>query len=222
MLYRTLCCLIVTCLFVTPASAGETQQTSTLTKVGSGTPKLTEEWWQWAMSASRSDSPVADLTGASCHVGQRGETWFLAGGFGSSKIRRTCVVPKGKSLFFPIINMVYWPTRYATTFTCEQAKTLAALNNDTAIDLFAEINGEAIGSLKQYRLASTKCFDVFARVPASLGPYKAFPSATDGYWLYIKPLPQGRHVLKFGGKYNRNSGDYGRMLQDIEYVLQVK
>ena len=99
--------------------------------------------------------------------------------------------------------MVYWPTRDATKFTCEKAKSLAALNKDTAVDLFAEIKGEAIDDLKQYRLGSIQCFGVFACVPSFLGPYKAFPPATDGYWLLVNPLPQGRHVIKFGGKYNR-------------------
>ncbi len=102
--------------------------------------QLTADWWQWAMSTSEEDSPVADPTGANCGVNQRGNTWFLAGGFGSSKIQRTCTVP----------------------------------------------------------------------------------SATDGFWLLLNPLPPGRHTLKFGGRYNHESTDYGRMVQDIEYVLNVQ
>jgi hypothetical protein len=38
----------------------------------------------------------------------------------------------------------------------------------------------------------------------------------------LKPLSAGRHTLKFGGKYNRQSADYGHMVQDIEYVLLVQ
>lgn len=184
--------------------------------------QLTADWWQWAMSTSEEDSPVADPTGANCGVNQRGDTWFLAGGFGSSKVQRTCTVPAGKKLFFPLVNMVYWPARGARAITCADTKAAAALNNDTALDLFAELDGTPIHDLKRYRIASSQCFDVFARVPAALHPYKAFPSATDGFWLLLNPLPPGRHTLKFGGRYNHESADYGRMVQDIEYVLNVQ
>jgi hypothetical protein len=186
------------------------------------TSQLTAQWWQWAMSFPEENSPVADRTGTKCALGQSGDIWFLAGGFGSSKIRRTCHLPKGKTLFFPLVNMVYWRHQEDTGFSCEQAKRLAALNNDTALDLFAEIDGIPIANLKQHRVASNKCFDVFARAPKSEGLYMAYPSATDGYWLQVRPLSPGRHTLKFGGKYNRTSSDYGRMVQDIEYELLVK
>ena len=122
---------------------------------GQSPESLAASWWQWAASAPEELSPVRDRTGTHCAVGQTGEAWFLAGGYGSSKIRRACTVPKGRHLLFPVINMVYWP-------------------------------------------------------------------ATDGYWVILKPLPAGKHVLKFGGRYNRESGAFGRIVQDIEYELEVK
>lgn len=184
--------------------------------------QLAAQWWQWAMSFPRDRSPVADPTGDRCGLGQRGDVWFLAGGFGSSKISRTCKVPAGKTLFFPVINMVYWPGSEASGLTCERARALAALNNDAALDLFAEIDGTPVKDLRKHRVASDECFDVFARVPASAGLYRAYPSATDGYWLQVEPLSPGRHTLKFGGRYNRTSAAYGRMVQDIEYILVVE
>ena len=200
-----------------------TAQETNTPAVQKAKPELANQWWQWAMASPRPSSPVSDRTGERCANGQQGDVWFLAGGYGSSKIRRKCTVPAGKTLFFPLINMVYWPTPDGVeTFTCDRAKKLAALNNDTAIDLFAEIDGQAVEHLKQYRLASQQCFDVFSRVPAAQKTYKAYPSSTDGYWLQIKPLSPGRHTLKFGGRYNRNSADYGRMVQDIEYELVVE
>jgi hypothetical protein len=200
-----------------------TAQEATKLSIQKASPELANQWWQWAMASPRQSSPVSDRTGERCTNGQQGDIWFLAGGYGSSKIRRKCTVPTGKSIFFPLINMVYWPTPDGVEiFTCGRAKELAALNNDTAIDLFAEIDGQFVEDLKQYRLASQQCFDVFSRVPAAQKAYKAYPSATDGYWLQLKPLAPGRHTLKFGGRYNRNSADYGRMVQDIEYELVVE
>ncbi|WOB06930.1 hypothetical protein [Piscinibacter gummiphilus] len=197
---------------VSPISINQTSQHS----------RLTEQWWQWAMAVPRQQSPVSDPSGARCGDGQTGSTWFLAGGFGSSKIRRKCTVPAGRSLFFPLINTVYYAARDAETFTCERAKSLAKLTNDTAIDLFAEVDGTPIGNLKAYRFASDRCFNIFSRVPRTQSAYNAYPSATDGYWLLLKPLSPGRHTLKFGGKYNHSSVDFGRMVQDIEYELLVE
>lgn len=184
--------------------------------------ELTNNWWQWAMSIPDEINPVRDLSGSNCGLGQSGEVWFLAGGFGSSKIRRLCSVPEGKFLFFPLINMVYWPRSDNLSYTCDQAKASAALNNETGLDLFVEIDGVAVDGLKQYRVASEKCFNVFARIPQNQRPYNAYPAASDGFWLLLKPLQKGRHNLKFGGKYNRNSPAYGRMVQDIEYELIVQ
>lgn len=190
--------------------------------VGLTPAQLSNEWWQWAHSAPADVNPVRDRSGANCGVGQNGPVWFLAGGYGSSKIHRVCSVPYGKAIFFPVINMVYWPQSDNSSFTCDQAKAAAALNNDTAIDLYAALDGVVIRDVKQYRVSSKECFDVFARMPPSQRPYTAHPSASDGYWLLLNPLKRGHHFLKFGGRYNRNSRDYGRMVQDIEYELVVQ
>ena len=68
--------------------------------------ELTAEWRQWAYSIPTSQNPQEDATGQYCMVGQRGPVWFLAGVFlgWPGTITRTCTVPEGKALFFPVIN----------------------------------------------------------------------------------------------------------------------
>lgn len=184
--------------------------------------ELSAAWWQWAMATPADSNPVRDDSGVYCNVGQQGKIWFLAGGFGSSKIKRTCEIPADKYLFFPVINMVYWPHAANNGYSCDEAKANAAVNNDSALDLFAEIDGQPIPDLKKYRAKTHKCFDIFERVPRSYQPYKAYPSASDGYWILLQPLSKGQHTLKFGGRYNNTDNAYGRMIQDIEYELIVK
>jgi len=67
---------------------------------------LSAEWWQWAFSIPYSVNPL--LVDGKCMIGQRGPVWFLAGdGSGSGQaITRTCDVPEGATLFFPVINFV--------------------------------------------------------------------------------------------------------------------
>ena len=184
--------------------------------------QLSIQWWQWAMSAPEEINPLRDTTGANCSTGQAGPVWFLAGGFDSSKIHRTCVVPSGKSLFFPVINMVYYPKQAATSLTCKDAKDSARLNNETAVDLFVELDGVQMQDVKKYRVATKKCFNVFAKIPKADHAYDAYPSASDGYWIFLNPLSKGIHVLRFGGRYNQSSSADGLMAQDIEYEIEVR
>lgn len=185
------------------------------------TVEMTEDWWRWAMMQGQG-GPVGDTTGALCAMGQQGDVWFLAGGFGSTRVQRSCDVPAGRKLFFPLVNMVYYAPARGRGLNCDQARRAAAVNNDMAIELFAELDGAPFDSSAFHRLRSRSCFDVFARVPPQLGFYNAYPSASDGFWIMLQPLAPGEHVLKFGGRYNQSASAYGRMIQDIEYRLTVR
>jgi hypothetical protein len=66
--------------------------------------KLSAEWLQWALSIPASVNPQTDPTGDFAAVGQRGPIWFLAGKFGGGIATRSCSVPQGTALFFPVIN----------------------------------------------------------------------------------------------------------------------
>lgn len=57
-------------------------------------------WWQWAVKRPAGAGPLDDETGQLCGLDQSGPVWFLAasGGF-----RRTCHVPAGKFIFFPLV-----------------------------------------------------------------------------------------------------------------------
>ena len=175
------------------------------------------EWWKWAQSVPEELSPVDDETGRNCAVGQSGAVWFLAGGYGSSRKARTCEVPAGRYIFFPVINGASWRSPKGT-LSCDEAKRRAAVKNEDAIELYVEIDGSSLTDVKRFRARTDKCFNVYERVPSELGAYDAYPSATDGYWIMLEPLSEGRHVIKFGGR----NKETGRMIQDITYKLTIK
>ncbi len=178
-------------------------------------------WWQWTYTMPKELSPVRDRTGQNCHVGQSGAVWFLAGGYGTSTISRTCVVPEGKYLFFPVINMVYYPRREGG-LTCNEAKSLAALNNDELITIEVELDSLISSNPTHGRIASQECFNLLGLVPEEYKVPVVYPAATDGFWVMLKPLSKGEHKLKFNAKYNREKGAYSKMAQDIEYTLIIK
>ena len=66
-------------------------------------------WWHWALSFEDDDSPVADADGSLCASGQSGPVWFLAGTYGSKRTVRSCRIPAGKTLFFPLLNSIAFP-----------------------------------------------------------------------------------------------------------------
>ncbi|WP_320823584.1 hypothetical protein [Reinekea sp.] len=178
-------------------------------------------WWQWTYTMPKDVSPVRDITGENCHVGQTGNVWFLAGGYGTSKISRECVIPQGKHIFFPVINMVYYP-RQKGSLSCEDAKSAAALNNDELLSIEISLDSLVSSNPNHARISSAECFDLLGLVPEEYKAPRVYPSATDGFWIMLKPLSKGEHLLKFDAQYNRDRGGYSKMAQDIEYKLIVE
>lgn len=172
-------------------------------------------WWEWAGSFDGADSPVADRTGTKCGLKQHGPVWFLAGTYGTQRAIRTCKVPHGKYLFFPLINYVVMPTTQTAScgaeccpFFAQTAKSIT----DRPSNLVLELDGRRIHDLAQYREATAECFDMGALAEPK---YRVFPSAANGYYVMLHPLSPGKHVLNFGGM-------LPAMSQAVTYTLLVE
>jgi hypothetical protein len=165
------------------------------------------DWWQWAAPIHVDIHPVLDETGADCAVGQQGKDWFLAGTVGGTA-ERTCVVPAGRWLFFPIINQIWIDTpgqcgQVGDTSEADMRAAIAPLI-DGAVNLSATLDGRSVADIR--RLKS----EVF---PLVLPPGNLFYEACtfsgdllagsyprnvdDGYYAYLHPLGVGTHVLHF-------------------------
>ena len=118
------------------------------------------EWWQWLLSIPASTNPILDARRGRLGQGQSGSVWFLAGSFGGPATR-TCDVPTGKALFFPILNTVFG----AGVLDCEPsvpgvvcdvnafARTQRA-QMDNPLLLEASIDGVPLQNLSAYRARS--------------------------------------------------------------------
>lgn len=168
-------------------------------------------WWEWAMSFDDDLSPVADRTGIQCGNRQSGDVFFLAGTYGTARTVRTCRVPADKYLFFPLINYVFTPTRTGMP-SCAQVTRDAERITEGAEMLVLEVDGVRYADLRRHRQASPECFNAWARHPSGA---RLFPSASNGYYVMLKPLPRGRHTLNFGGA-------LPRMSQAVSYTLIVE
>lgn len=168
-------------------------------------------WWQWAGSFERAESPVADRTGELCASRQSGEVWFLAGTYGTRRTVRTCTVPRGKYLFFPLINYVVAPTSSASS-NCMAIMSTAARMTEQVSDLLLDVDGVRHAGLAQHRQPTRGCFDLGALAEPRL---RIFPSAANGYYVMLRPLPPGTHTLNFGGV-------LPSMIQAVTYTLVVE
>jgi hypothetical protein len=170
-------------------------------------------WWQWAASFDYGHSPVVDTEGGLCGASQRADVWFLAGTYESTPIERECTVPRGAHLFFPLVNY-FVSGRLCDQCTCEMAKSIVRQATGQPMALFAELDGRAIPDLQTRRVSSPRCFDLAGRQEHHSGQAVA-PTASDGYWVMLKPLAPGHHLLRFGGT-------LPTVRQDVTYHIDVR
>jgi hypothetical protein len=157
----------------------------------------TAKWWQWAHSIPTANNPQLDETGKDCAQAQNqtGPVWFLAGTSGGSA-ERTCTIPTGKAILLPIINAVYVRTAGETE---EEMRTTIKEDIDTVTNLEASIDGTPLQNLSNYRIQSP-FFDVTLPKDNILGePEGTYLAVSDGYWLFIEPLPPGQHEIRLHG-----------------------
>lgn len=180
-----------------------------------------QDWWQWAFSVPADQNPIRDADGRLCSMNQGGPVWYLAGGFGSARIHRACVVPAGRFIFFPIINTIV-TTMPGQTRTCEEVRAEAAQNNDRYVYLIVEIDGVRIPDLQRTRIAPETCFDLAERAPSVVEPRPFYPSATDGFWVMLAPLSPGDHRIEFRAFYTNPDTLGGDAVQNISYDIRIQ
>jgi hypothetical protein len=121
----------------------------------------------------------------------------------SDHVERTCTVPKGKAIFFPVFNVF-------STFGDPDSPNLRDAIKfvkgyiDQATNLKASVDGTNINVNKlrsltipfEFTLPPDNIFGITD--PSALGPYKAI---ADGYWVALKPLSVGNHEISFSASH---------------------
>ncbi len=189
-------------------------------------------WWQWAYSLPYDHSPVFDT--APCDTEQSGPVFFLAGkacGPGQTcgpTTTRSCTVPAGKGLYFPIQNFAdsvveeAGPAPFFGPIIAKMRKGLAGiLDAETKVDVVFDSK-----HLPAFRMQSVG-FDVTVPdhnffqsagedIPA--GTYAV--TVDDGLYLMLEPPTSGKHKLHFTAT-NTFFGSPG-ITQDVTYNLNIE
>lgn len=177
----------------------------------------TVRWWQWANSLSKAVSAIFDTTGRFAHVNQKGPVWFLAGTAGENKTpKRTCHVPREKSILFPVINYEM------NELERPELKTESQLVNHVVEDINDIVTKDAIVdgiNIPIYRVRSDPpTFPLIINEDNGLGiPGGSTEAAADGYWVFLKDLPSGEHNIYFHG-----SCSGGTRTASANYQLRIE
>jgi hypothetical protein len=193
------------------------------------------QWHQWALGVPVATNPVLDKTGEFCAVRQVGDTWFLAGKFGPpvdpdpGPVTRECTLPEGKALFFPLVNRAQL---FFITDIVSDEEARESVSCDPPNLLFAEIDGFEIRRLEKFSTgeegSQSPLFNVqlppddiltagFGLPPDFIPELALSPSAEEGFYLYVKPLAPGEHVIHW---FASGCGAEDSP-QDITYLLTI-
>jgi hypothetical protein len=187
-----------------------------------------DAWWQWAYSVPAATNPLFDETGDLAEEGQSGQVWFLAGVFNvTGTAERIAMIPKGKALFFPILN-AEWDNLCPETVPPLSPEDLAA-NVQAFIDavdaLECDLDGVELPDMFSFKVGPGEpfsctfpvdnVFEAFGCTNVTAGTY--YPLVSGGYYVMLAPLSVGYHTLHFSG-HTTFAGGFGL---DITYHLIV-
>jgi hypothetical protein len=181
-----------------PAATGQGQYQTLATK-----------WWAWAIGEDL--APITETGAVDCAAGQQGNTWFLSGsGFNVGSITRSCTVPAGTQLFFPVVNAFCAELPATFTMQLHELRACAAETVDlfARSDLTATVDGVAVPMVR----AQSALFPLHLGESNPFGaPAGTYQETADGYWVLLDPLPPGEHTIHFAAS----------PVLDVTYTLTI-
>jgi uncharacterized protein YecT (DUF1311 family) len=154
-----------------------------------------ERYWAWLMPKTPARNPTQDTNGEFCADDQSGPVWFLAGGDAKSRIERTCRVPKGKFILLPALTQALFAQQGSDNCATWERSNTARDGADLVTNAHVSIDGVRFDALYDYRVFTPRC----APIRGSAGEIVAPPAIFYGVMVLLQPLPEGEHVISFGG-----------------------
>ena len=198
-----------------------------------GTPYSTwiAKWWNWTAGIPNTEHP-RDFAERTCNVSQMSkDVWFLPDIL-NGKIVRECEVPHGKAIFIPIT------TGEQSVAESEEfkGKPLNELKNSLIkgasycdnynVERVAEIDGKKVQGLEgnsPYRTNTTEPFNLTwgENNIYDVKPQTS-PAFAEGWFLFVKPLPQGDHTIKVLSKISNPTDVSCDYAGETDWKIKVK
>jgi hypothetical protein len=192
---------------------------------------LSAAWWQWAYELPDEDHPLTTDGEVDCSLGQEGPVWFLAGTTGAT-VDRTCDVPHGRTLFFPLVNSAW----VNVEGDCEEPDRCPVQVKRDILDfvftpfpsglvcnLFSSVDGvSTIQSSIVTARTQSGTFPVEAQNSVFLPEGSSDDEAvSDGYWINLPALSAGEHDIQFGGALCDSDTNEAFFEVDVTYHVTI-
>ena len=157
------------------------------------------KWWQWVLSLPTDKNPLLDKTGELCNESQEDkDVFFLVGTFGG-KVERTCTIPSGKAILFPVVAIEADFINTPEARTEDSLMKLVKEDQDSVTLASAKVNDSELTRTNNFRFQSP----LFNLSYPSNNVYGVPPGQTiavsEGTWIMMEPLPPGEYTLNFKG-----------------------
>lgn len=188
-------------------------------------------WWNWTAGISNTEHP-RDFAERTCDVSQSWkDVWFLPDIL-NGKIVRECQVPAGKAIFIPITTgeqSVAESEEFRGKPLNEVKDSLikgASYCDNYNTERVAEIDGQKIQGLEGNSPYRTNTSELFNLTWGENNIYdvkpQTSPAFAEGWFLFVKPLPQGDHTIKIQSKISNPSDVSCDYDGDTEWKIKVK
>ncbi len=179
----------------------------------------TVKWWNWFLSTAKSINPVLDQTGEHASVNQPlHDVWFLSGKMADENGNlpsRLCGMPTGRSVLFPVINCEVNPLEYPELKTEQELIDHVTADENTIVQKVCLLDGTPIPvqrvksdpTIFEVTINDNNVYNIRSGRTVAYG---------EGYWVFLKPLSLGDHMLYF-----RGSCENGRLKSGAQYSLKV-
>jgi hypothetical protein len=166
-----------------------------------------KEWWKWNFSLNGTTHPSMDPNPEKCaNQNQSSNVWFLPNFDSIQKpdYTFTCTVPQGKAII--VGNLNQGESDYGIT-PGDNATREGATAGQKGASLKVLLDGiNQNYSLNNMRVTSDFFNLSFVKDNVAKGPEGTYKAMIDGYYIFLKPLSQGRHNLHFESEVTNNPG----------------
>lgn len=181
------------------------------------------EWvgafWKYALEFPLEGHPFLDTPQYDFAARQSGKAWFWSAPDGGPLTRKVSM-PEGTALFLTIRDAEVSSLEEGPFFgeTEEEQREQVNYLVDHVVDVFVEIDGVPVKDLAAFRFSSPQV-EVDAPSPFIFGEVGGKGTTVgDGYFLMLKPLSPGKHVIHYGGTFHFGPGELDPSL-DFEIDL---
>jgi hypothetical protein len=161
----------------------------------------TEKWWEWNLAFPKSEHPNVNYSDAKCSMGQKADSpvWYLVQPYPGEEPNyvRSCTIPQGKAI---ITAMQAGDCNYGAlkTKTDEALIDCAKRGNEGTV-ITVKVDNKTYNEYENGRRVSSDFFNVTV-IPKNIMDYSEvgkFKAMVDGYYIFLKPLPPGKHVVEY-------------------------